>query len=35
MMIDYCLTPSLKVFQVYRGVDKFYKLISSTTLSLW
>jgi len=32
-MIDWCLTPNLSVFhdQLYRGVKKFYKLISSTT----
>jgi len=23
-MIDWCLTPTLAIFQLYRGVNKFY-----------
>jgi hypothetical protein len=28
-MIDWCLTPIIAVFQLCRGVNKFYKLISN------
>ena len=27
----WCLTPTLAVFQLYRGMNFFYKLISTTT----
>jgi len=30
-LIDWCLTPTLSVFQLYHGVNKLYKLISITT----
>jgi len=30
-MIDWSFMPTLAVFQVYRGMNKFYKLISTTT----
>ena len=36
-LIDWCLTPTSAVFQLYRGVKKlykFYKLIYSTTIPL-
>jgi hypothetical protein len=33
-LIDWCLTPNLAVFQLYRGANTFYKLISLTTESL-
>jgi hypothetical protein len=30
-MIDWCLTPTLPVFRLYRGVEKNYKLTSTST----
>ena len=30
-LIDWCLTPTLTVLQLYRGMNKFSKLISSTS----
>ena len=30
-MIDWCLTPTLPVFRIYRGVGKKYKLTSTST----
>ena len=30
-MIDWCLTPTLAVFQLYCGIMKFYKQIFSTS----
>jgi hypothetical protein len=32
--IDWCLTPILSIFQLYRGVNKFCLLISSFTRPL-
>jgi len=32
IMIDWCLTPTLAVFQLYRGVNKFYILNNYKTI---
>ena len=29
LLIDWCLTQNLAIFQLYRGVSKFYKIIST------
>jgi hypothetical protein len=31
-LIDWCLMPTLAVFQLYRGVNKFYMLDTDKTL---
>jgi len=33
-LIDWCLMPTFAVFQLYCGMNKFYKLISSTARPL-
>ena len=30
-LIGWCLMPIFAIFQLYQGVNKFYKLISTTT----